>query len=73
MVAGPEVSRLLTLFVNASDMMDATTKTQLQEQSFANQKSFFEKVTRLTAVLTEMESPILEESNNLLVMDQGYC
>jgi len=69
MVAGPEVSRLLTSYEEASCKKDARTENRHHEQTFADQKSFFENMTRLTAVFTEMGNPFMEESTDMFALD----
>ena len=69
MVAGPEVSRLVAGYEAMSGMNDATYSSRHHEQTLSAQKSFFEKVKSLSAVMQEMGNPFQEESADLLVLD----
>ena len=69
MVAGPEVSRLVAGYEAMSGMKDATNNSRHHEQTLSAQKSFFEKVKALSAVMQEMGNPFQEESADLLVLD----
>lgn len=69
MVAGPEVSRLVAGYEAMSGMKDATYSSRHHEQTLSAQKSFFEKVKSLSAVMQEMGNPFQEESADLLVLD----
>ena len=51
MVAGPEVSHLLAGYEAMSGMKDATYSSVHHEQTPSAQKSFFEKVKSLSAVM----------------------
>ena len=68
-VAGPEVSGLVARYEAMSGMKDATYNSRHHEQTLSAQKSFFEKVKSLSAVMQEMGNPFQEESANLLVLD----
>ena len=69
MVAGPEVSGLVARYEAMSGMKDATYSSRHHEQTLSAQKSFFEKVKSLSAVMQEMGNPFQEESADLLVLD----
>ena len=69
MVTGPEVSGLAARYEAMSGMKDATYSSRHHEQTLTAQKSFFEKVKSLSAVMQEMGNPFQEESANLLVLD----
>jgi len=69
MVAGPEVSRLLANYEAVSGAKDVKKSNRHHEQTEAAQKSFFEKVKRLTSVMREMGNHFTEESDDLLVLD----
>ena len=69
MVAGPEVSRLVAGYEAMSGMKDATYSSRHHEQTLSAQKSFFENVKSLSAVMQEMGNPFQEESADLLVLD----
>ena len=69
MVAGPEVSRLVAGYEAMSGMKDATYSSRQHEQTLSAQKSFFENVKSLSAVMQEMGNPFHEESADLLVLD----
>ncbi|KAK6175971.1 hypothetical protein SNE40_014343 [Patella caerulea] len=69
MVAGPEVSRLLFGYEAMSGEKDVTHSSRHHEQTRSAQKSFFEKVKSLSAVMQEMGNPFQEESADLMVLD----
>ncbi|KAK6167167.1 hypothetical protein SNE40_021262 [Patella caerulea] len=69
MVAGPEVSRLLSRYEAMSGEKDVTYSSRHHEQTRSDQKSFFEKVKSLSAVMQEMGNPFQEESADLMVLD----
>ena len=69
MIAGPEVSRVLAGYEAMSGMKDATCSSRHHEQTLSAQKSFFEKVKSLSAVMQEMGNPFQEKSGDLIVLD----
>ena len=69
MVAGPEIRKLVTDYETASGSKDVKSDTRHHEQSPAAQKTFLEKVQRLTMVLEEMGNPFTEVTGDLLTLD----
>lgn len=69
MVAGPEVSRLVSTYETVSGAKDATKSTRHHEEGETFQHTFFEKTQKLTTVMREMGNPFEEESEDLLVLD----
>ena len=69
MIAGPEVSRLVTRYEEVAGTKDATISSKHHEQSESSQMTFFEKVEKLFTVFKEMGNPFEEESADLLVLD----
>ena len=66
MVAGPAVSQLVAQYEEASELRDVSKQ---KKTSSTTQRSFLEKVQRLTNTLEEMGNPFQEESGDLLSMD----
>jgi len=69
MVAGPAVSQLVAQYEEASELRDVSKQTKHHEQIPTTQRSFLEKVQRLTNTLEEMGNPFQEESGDLLSLD----
>ena len=69
MVAGPAVSQLVAQYEEASELRDVSKQTKHHEQTPTTQRSFLEKVQRLTNTLEEMGNPFQEESGDLLSLD----
>ena len=69
MIAGSEVSRLVTRYEDLAGTKDATISSKHPEQSGSSQITFFEKVEKLFTVFKEMGNPFEEESADLLVLD----
>ena len=72
MVAGPEVIRLVAGYEAMSGMKAAYSSRQ-HEQTLSAQKSFFENVKSLSAVMQEMGNPFQEKSADLLVLDKNIA
>ena len=69
MVAGPEVSHLVSEYEAASGAKDATVNTNHHEQTVQAQRGFLEKSGKLTEVFEDMGNPFQEESSDLLSLD----
>ena len=69
MVAGPEVSHLVSEYETASGAKDATVNTNHHEQTVQAQRGFLEKSGKLTRVLEDMCNSFQEESSDLLSLD----
>ena len=69
MVAGPAVSQLVAQYEEASESRDVSKQKKHHEQTPTTQRSFMEKVQRLTNTLEEMGKPFQEESGHLLSLD----
>jgi len=67
MVAGPEVSRLVSRYESTSEKK--TKHHKHHEETPSSQKSFLDKVGRLYTTLEEMGNPFQEESNDLYALD----
>ena len=73
MVAGPEVARMIAKFeddITRSHQKDS--ECHYHEQHTGVQATFLNGVRSLSAVVEEMDSPFLEESEDLLVLDTRY-
>jgi len=68
MVAGPVVSQLVAQYEEASESRDVSKQTKHHEQTPTTQRSFMEKVQRLTNTLEEMGKPFQEAESG----HQGY-
>ena len=69
MVAGPEVTRLLADYEEVSGKKEAASSVRHHEQNLTAQKTFFDKVKKLSSVMREMGNPFQEDSSDLLVLD----
>ena len=69
MVAGPEVSHLVSQYEAASKAKDVTEGTDRHEQREKTQRLFHEKVGRLTKTIQNMGNPFQEDSGDLLTLD----
>jgi len=69
MVAGPAMPQLVAQYEEASELRDVSKQTKHHEQTPTTQRSFPEKVQRLTNTLEEMGNPFQEESGDLLSLD----
>ena len=69
MVAGPAVSQLVSEYEEVSELRDVSKQTKHHEQTPTEQRSFLEKVQRLTSTLEEMGNPFQEETGDLLSLD----
>ena len=69
MVAGPEVSQLVSNYETASESKDVKKSSRHHDQSPSTQKSFLAKVHQLTKVIEEMGNPFAEETGELLKLD----
>lgn len=69
MVAGPEVTRLLTAYEELSGKKAAVSKTRHHEENLTAQRSFCDKVKKLSSVMKQMGNPFQEDSSDLLVLD----
>ena len=69
MVSGPEIARILAEFDAASCTVNRQEDMRHHDQSKGIQKDFVEKVESLTATITDMGNPFLEDSNDLLRLD----
>ena len=69
MVAGPEISKFVADYEDVSGSKGTNKGSHHHEQSPAAQRTFFEKVQRLTSVMEEMGNPFSEESTDLLSLD----
>ena len=68
MVAGPEVSRMVTEF-ESLQAHSHINDNRHHEQHKGVQATFLKEVKSLVAVIDEMENPFMEESDDLLVLD----
>ena len=66
MVAGPAVSQLVAQYEEASELRDVSKQTKHHEQTPTTQRSFLEKVQRLTNTLEEMGKTFQDENGDLL-------
>lgn len=66
MVAGPEVSRLVSNYESKSGKKDESRNHH--EETKSSQKVFFQKVGKLYAVIEEMGSPFEECTSDLLTI-----
>lgn len=69
MIAGPQVSQLVSEYEAASEAKEAAEQTSHHEQTPRAQKVFLEKVLKLTQVLKELGNPFQEDSGDLLSLD----
>lgn len=66
MVAGPEVSRLVSNYESKCGKKDENRKHH--EETKSCQKVFLQRVAKLYAVIEEMGSPFEEYSSDLLIL-----
>ena len=72
MVAGPEVSRIVTEFENCALGTQADNSDHHHHEQYAGvQAMFITEVGSLIAVIEEMGNPFLEKRNDLLVLDMS--
>ena len=69
MVAGPEVSRLVSNYETLSGKTNAFASKKHHEETKRAQRTFLEKVTRLCTAVEEMGNPFQEDSADLLALD----
>ena len=69
MVSGPEIARILAEFDASLCTINRQEDMCHHDQSKGVQKDFVEKVKSLTASITDMGNPFLEDSNDLLRLD----
>eukprot|EP00794_Sanderia_malayensis_P001833 gene1833-2057_t len=69
MVSGPEIARFLAEFDASSCTIIRQEDMRHYDQFEGIQKDFVKKVKSLTATITDMGNPFLEESNDLLRLD----
>ena len=70
MVAGPEVSRIVTEFEDCALGTRADSSDHRHHEQYASvQATFITEVGSLIVVIEEMGNPFLEKSNDLLVLD----
>ena len=72
MVSGPEIARILAEFDASSYTINRREDMRHHDQSKGIQKDFVEKVKSLTAAITDMGNPFLEDSDDLLRLDNRY-
>jgi hypothetical protein len=68
MVAGPEVSQLVSTYEKISEGKDVNEE-QHHEETAHVQKTFLERVTKLHSTISEMSNPFAEETTDLLTLD----
>ena len=71
MVAGPEVSHLVSLYEIEEQTKVTCEYTVHHEQTFHAQKTFLENVKKLSMVLQDMGSPFQEEGHDLYPIING--
>lgn len=65
MVAGPEVSRLLSSYKTVSGKKDVCASRKHHEETGSTRREFLDNVTRLCTAIEEMGNPFKEESADL--------
>ena len=69
MVAGPEVSRLVAMYEMEVQTSEASEHTIHHDQTPQAQKTFIERVSKLSLALLELGNPFQEESQDLYSID----
>ena len=69
MVAGPEVSHLVSLYETEVQTKEAQEQTVHHEQTPQAQKTFVERVKKLSNCLQDLGNPFEEESRDLYSID----
>ena len=69
MVAGPEVSHLVSLYETEVQTKEAQEQTVHHEQTLQAQKTFLERVKKLSNFLQDLGNPFEEESRDLYSID----
>ena len=69
MIAGPEVSRLVTEYEESVEPNEVSSDLKHVEQRQKSQITLMEQVNKLHTVIQEMGSPFQEESDELLSLD----
>ena len=69
MVAGPEVSRLLSSYKTVSGKKDVCASRKHHEETGSTRREFLDNVTRLCTAIEEMGNPFKEESADLWTLD----
>ena len=69
MVAGPEVSHLVSLYETEVQTKEAQEQTVHHEQTLQAQKTFLERVKKLSNCLQDLGNPFEEESRDLYSID----
>ena len=63
------MSQLVAQYEEVSEFRDVSKETKHHEQTPTYQRSFLDKVQRLTSTLEEMGNPFQEENGDLLSLD----
>lgn len=69
MVAGPEISHLVSEYEKASRAKETPTATRHHESAPDAQRQFLDKAQKLTKVMQDLGNPFQEESSDLLTLD----
>ena len=69
MIAGPEVSHLVSQYEAACGAKEGTKHTSHHEETEREQRGFLEKVEKLSQAMKDMGNPFQEESQDLLSLD----
>lgn len=72
MVAGSEVSCLVSSYETVSGKKDVSASRKHHEETGSVQRTFLNKVTSLCTAIEEMGNPLQEESADLLTVDTKY-
>lgn len=69
MVSGPEVSHLVSLYEMEAQSKEASNHFLHHEQTPHAQKTFLERVQKLSTVLLDLGNPFQEDSGDLFSID----